>query len=107
MGNMINVVNSINVVIMVQTIHVVNMIIEIIKITMCKDYKIVMCMYGRYEGYEHSLFFNYNSYLLRFVTSSLFVIDGQQKAHHKLIKVETNASACLKVGQGIPTKIIS
>ena len=46
------------------------------------------------------------SYLLRFVTSSLIVIDGRQKAHHKLIKVETNASACLKVGQGIPTKII-
>ena len=34
------------------------------------------------------------------------MIDGRQKAHHKLIKVETNASACLKVGQGIPTKII-
>ena len=74
---------------------------------MCKDYKIVMCRYGRYVGYEHSLFFNYNSYLIRFVTSSLNVIDGRQKAHHKLIKVETNASACLKVGQGIPTKIIS
>ena len=35
------------------------------------------------------------------------MIDGRQKTHHKLIKVETNASACLKVGQGIPTKIIS
>ena len=35
------------------------------------------------------------------------MIDGRQKANHKLIKVETNASACLKVGQGIPTKIIS
>ena len=83
------------------------MVIEIIITTMCKDYKIVMCRYGRYVGYEHSLFFNYNSYLIRFVTSSLNVIDGRQKAHHKLIKVETNASTCLKVGQGIPAKIIS
>ena len=104
MVNMINVVNTINVVIMINTISVVKMVIEIIIITMCKDYKIAMCTFGRYEGYELSLFFNYNYYLLRFVTSSLFVIDGQQKAHHKLIKVETNASACLKVGQGIPTK---
>ena len=104
MVNMINVVNTINVVIMINTISVVKMVIEIIIITMCKDYKKMMFRYGRYEEYEHSLFFNYNSYLLRFVTLSLSVIDCQQKAHHKLIKVETNASACLKVGQGIPTK---
>ena len=81
-----------------------------ITVIRCKgidDYKILMSRYGRYLVYEHSLFFNYNFYLLRFVTSSLNVIDGRQKAHHKLIKVETNASTCLKVGQGIPTKIIS